>query len=604
MTALRSVSAISAHPPLRLGRRWAWGAAFPLLLAVLFLAYLHLSRTYAENSDEANILLMASDLGHGNLYLSGWNVSDVPFITTELPEMAVLVRLFGLHLDTAHIAAALTYTLVVGTGLLLAAGGAPARRGSPLVRMAVALAIMLAPQPGVGVFVLLFSVGHIGTAAPVMLTWLFLDRYWPAGGPGTGDPAAGGPRRTWYLPVIAGLLLAWALMADPLVLVIGIAAVLVVTAARLVTSLAPVIRNGGGLRQFRQALTGRRPELSLAAAAGAAYLAAWCGQRLLHAVGGYTQQPVPFTLDPVSTWYGHARIVAHGLLEMFGAFFIPGNAINYLGPGDYVGSPPLTGVAEAVAVTRLACVALAVLGACVAARRFFRRDADLVSQLLLAGIAANLAAYIPSSLAAHTALNAREFAPVLPFAAVLAARTLVPVAWPARLGPRAGASGGRASRVRAGQVLAAALAVLLGWYGFGLLNEARMPAAPSPFAELTAFLAGHHLRYGVGGYWDASVITVGTGGAVTIRAVTQDCLQPYAWESRQAWYDPAGHPATFLLSSAAPGYFSQWAPAPAALSRLGTLLPVAGPALNPGAGYQVRVYRGNILLALPRLAGC
>src|ERR1700744_1868414 len=105
MTALRSVPAVSARPPLRLGRRWAWGAVFPLLLAVLFLAYLHLSRTYAENSDEANILLMASDLGHGNLYLSGWNVSDVPFITTELPEIAVLVRLFGLHLDTAHIAA-------------------------------------------------------------------------------------------------------------------------------------------------------------------------------------------------------------------------------------------------------------------------------------------------------------------------------------------------------------------------------------------------------------------------------------------------------------------------------------------------------------------
>jgi hypothetical protein len=598
MTALRSVPAFSVRPPLRLGRRWACGAAFPLLLALLFLAYLRLSRTYAENSDEANILLMASDLGHGNLYLSGWNVSDVPFITTELPEIAVLVRLFGLHLDTAHIAAALTYTLVVGTGLLLAVGGAPARRRSPLVRMAVALAIMLAPQPGVGVFVLLFSVGHIGTAVPVMLTWLFLDRFWPAGAPGTGDLATGGPRRTWHLPVIAGLLLAWTLMADPLVLVIGIAPVLVVTAARLVTSLAPVIRNGGGLRQFRQALTGRRLELSLAAAAGAAYLLAWGGQRLLHAAGGYTQQPVPFTLDPVSTWYGHARIAAHGLLEMFGAFFVPGNAINYLGPGDYVTQSPLTGVAEAVAVTRLACVALAVLGVWVAARRFFRRDADLVSQLLLAGIAANLAAYIPSSLAAHTALNAREFAPVLPFAAVLAARTLVPVAWPARLGPRlsanrASASRVSASRVRASRVLTTALVVLLGWYGFGLLDEARMPAAPSPLAKLAAFLAGHHLRYGVGGYWDASVITVGTG-----------CLQPYAWESKQAWYDPPGHPATFLLTSAAPGYFSQWAPAPAALGRLAALLPAAGPVLNPGAGYQVRVYQGNILMALPRLARC
>jgi hypothetical protein len=44
--------------------------------------------------------------------------------------------------------------------------------------------------------------------------------------------------------------------------------------------------------------------------------------------------------------------------------------------------------------------------------------------LLLAGIVANLAAYLPSSLAGGAALNAREFAPVLPFAAVLAARAL------------------------------------------------------------------------------------------------------------------------------------------------------------------------------------
>src|ERR1700742_3160433 len=87
--------------------------AFLLVLALLFVAYLRLSRTYAENSDEANILLMASDLAHGNLLLSGWTVSDVPFITTELPEIAVLVRLLGLRLGTAHVAAALTYTVVI-----------------------------------------------------------------------------------------------------------------------------------------------------------------------------------------------------------------------------------------------------------------------------------------------------------------------------------------------------------------------------------------------------------------------------------------------------------------------------------------------------------
>jgi len=570
--AAGAVPARAASPSPRSAWRWAPPALFPLVLVALFAAYLRLSQTYPENSDEANILLMASDLAHGNLYLSGWNVSDVPFITTELPEIALLVKLFGLRLNTAHIAAALTYTVVVATAMMLAKGRTRGPKG--IVRMAIALAILLAPQPGVGVFVMIFSVGHIGTAAPVMLTWLVLDRL----------------SRRRYIPVIAGVLLAWALMADPLVLLIAICPLLAVSAARVVPDLTTGIQNGCGLRGIGHALAGRRLEASLAVAAGLAYLIAWAGGRLLRAAGGYTQQPVPFAVDPVRTWYAHSLIAVHGLLEMFGAFFRPGKAINYLGPGNNVAAPPLAGLAEAVAVTRLACAVLAILGVCAIARRFFRRDADLVSQLLVAGIIANLAAYIPSSLAGHTALNAREFAPVLPFAAALAARML---------GDRLG------DQVLGNRVLAVSVTALFGWYCAGLAHQAAAPAAPNPFARLEASLGEHHLTDGIGGYWNSSVITVGTGGAITVRAVTQGCLQPYAWESKPAWYDQARHTASFVLESSERGYFSQWQVSPAALRRLGTLLPAAGRAtLNPGGGYAVHVYPGNLLAQLPLLARC
>jgi hypothetical protein len=607
MTALRSVPNVSTGRPAGGGRRYAGTVVFAAVLVALFAAYLRLSQTYPENSDEANILLMASDLARGNLLLSGWNVSDVPFITTELPEIALLVKLFGLHLNTAHIAAALTYTVVAGMAMLLAKG----RTSGPaaVVRMALALSVMLAPQPGVGVFVLIFSVGHIGTAAPVMLTWLVLDRFGCL--PGS---------RRWYVPVIVAVLLAWALLADPLVLVIAVLPLLAVATGRLLPGLIrhraglsggrPAERDrgsraryDGGLCQRARDPRDRWLEASLVPAAGAAYLAAWCGGRLLRAAGGYTQPSVPFTLDPVSTWYAHSRVVLHGLLEMFGAFFIPGNAVNYLGPGNYVAAPPLSGLPEAVAVTRLACVALAVVGAGVTARRFFRRDADLVSQLLLTGLVANLAAYLPSSLADHTALNAREFAPVLPFAAVIAARATGD--W---LGARvAGCCRPDGSRpgTRRDRVLTAGLCALLCWYGFGLLREAALPSAPDPFARLEAFLTRHHLTDGVGGYWNSSVITVDTGGAITIRAVTQGCLQPYDWESKPAWYDPAGAAATFVLESAGTSYFSQWQASPAALRRLGSLVPAAGPpTLNPGGGYTLHTYQGNLLAQLPRVARC
>ena len=42
--------------------------------------------------------------------------------------------------------------------------------------MLLTAGLMFAPQLGVGVFVLLLSLGHIGTAVPLMLTWLVIDR--------------------------------------------------------------------------------------------------------------------------------------------------------------------------------------------------------------------------------------------------------------------------------------------------------------------------------------------------------------------------------------------------------------------------------------------
>ena len=496
-------------------------AVFLLVIVVLFDAYLHLSKTYAENSDEANILLMANDMLHGNVYLSGWNVSDVPFITTELPEITLLVWMFGLHLNTAHIAAAVTYTAVIAIAMLLAKGSA--RGPQAIMRMALVLAIMLAPQPGVGVFVLVFSVGHIGTSAPVMLTWLVLDRFGLTRRDGTTPTL----RQRWYIPLIIAVLIAWALMADPLVLVIAIYPMLAVCLARVVTGCVTGARNGGGLRGLGHGLAARWLELSLAAAAGIGYLLVWWGRTLLYNAGGYHQQAVPFQLDG-GRWFMQARVVAHGLLEMFGAYFVPGQAINYKSPGQYVitGAAPLSGLDQAIAITRLACVIVAVWGCCAIARRFFRRDADFISQLLLIGIVLNLVAYIPSALADHSALNVREIAPVLPFAAVLAARMLGD-----RLlafGPAIRVRLPRLSRPLRLKLIVIPLVALFGWYSFGLFQQADTPAAADPFTGLEQFLEANGLSYGLGGYWEASVITVDTGGAITIRAVSPSCIQPYA----------------------------------------------------------------------------
>src|SRR5215472_5331026 len=144
------------------GRRWVALAAYLLSGAVLFTAYLRLSETSSPNSDSANILLMGWDLLHGHLLLSGWYMSDVSFYPTELPQYALLESFLGLHMQTAHVAAAMTYTLTFLLAVLLARSGSSGR--AAWTRTLIAAGIMLAPQLGFGVFALDLSVGHTGSS--------------------------------------------------------------------------------------------------------------------------------------------------------------------------------------------------------------------------------------------------------------------------------------------------------------------------------------------------------------------------------------------------------------------------------------------------------
>jgi len=220
--------------------------------------------------------------------------------------------------------------------------------------------------------------------------------------------------------------------------------------------------------------------------------------------------------------------------------------------------------------------------------RHFLSWPDMLSQILLLAMVLNVAAYVPSTLANATDLNAREFALVLPYGAVLVARTLA-ASFQARLqaGWRRAGAAGRAGLL-ASAVLLAGYAASLGW-------AAAQPSVPPMNARLVTFLQAHHLTSGIGGYWESSVATVGSDGAVTIRAVLPGTLQPDLWEAKSAWYDPRSNWASFLVTSSTPGFFHHWQPNPAALAALGKPARIyrTGP-------YTVYVYDKNLLAALPR----
>jgi hypothetical protein len=520
-------------------RRWLAVAGFAVFAAALFTVYLRLSRTSGENSDQANILLAASDMLHGNLLLHGWYLTDVSFYTTELPQYALLEIFFGVHANTAHIAAAMTYTLAVVLAVLVARGGFTSR--AAVIRMVIVAGIMLAPQLGVGVAALLLSVGHIGTSVPVLLIFLLLDR---------------APQR-WYVSVLTALGLAWALIADELVLIIGVLPLALVCALRVAEA---AVRKGGLVR----GLAARRYELSLIGAAGASAALAWVADRVLRALGGYILHPVHFKFASHYSWA--TLHVLWAVPRIFGA--------------DYRG---LAGGPYYIALLHWVSLALVGLALLLVAWRFFA-GAALVDQLLAVAIAGNIALFVTTSAGTQ---GPHEIAVVAPFGAALAARMLV---------------GSQAPRTRPPSVLArrtravasgAGLAVLLG-YLWGLGHGVVQPAAPPDGSQLASWLEAHHLRYGLAGYWESSIVTVQTGGRVTVRAVLgTNTMGPYLWLTKPSWYDPAAQYANFVVLDSTPGYM-YWEPRAVIAKYFGR------PAREYNVGsFTVMVWDRNLLSSSP-----
>jgi hypothetical protein len=483
------------------GRPWLSSAALPVTLAVatvaLFLCYLQVSRTQRGEADGASISLQAWDMLHGNLLLHGWTGADVSFYTTELPEYMLVEAVRGLNADVVHVAAALSYALVVLLAALLARGRATGREG--LLRMLIAAGILLAPEPGPGVFIVLFQPDHIGTGVPLLVTWLVLDR---------------APHR-WYLPVVMGILLTWIGVADGVILFTGAAPLAVVC----------------GLRAFQRIVRRHEPvrsawlELSLAAAAVISVPAASIIVHLISTFGGYTMLPLSTQLTTLSGVLPHVRLATDGVLGMYGASF--------------QGHP--TGIVAAFAALHVAGIVLAVWALWLVARRFFSCD-DLIAQLLAVGIVVNLAAYLVSAKPAGY-WSTREFAAILPMGAVLAGRVL------------AGPLLARRTSARWTFVLPV-LGLILAGYVAALAYAVTLPSVPSATQDLADWMLAHHATdgltsFGLSTYQESNITTQSAGGVAGLRPVVAagGGLSPGDHEYKTAWYDPRTQDMNFVVLS-------------------------------------------------------
>jgi len=490
-STLVAAGRVSSSRPRRRGlgtaARWA---GWILLAIVLFLVTLRQSRQIGIQSDGASNALQAWQMLHGNLLLRGWHVSDVSFYTTELPVIMIVEAIHGLRGDVLAITEAINYTLTVLLGALLAKGRARGREGA--VRALLAGGVMAAPSMASADW-LLNDPDHAATALWVLLALLVADR----------------AARRWYVPVIAGAILAWATVGDPLTEVIG--------AAPLV--LVGVARAWPGLRTREVRLRERWYELSLATAGILSVLVGVGVTLLIKAAGGWVLTNTGDQFVTAATIPSNLALEFENFLSLYSADFF----------GQHVSG---TVVPALIHLLGAFAVALAIW---VTVRRFFTDRAhavsdggDLVTDVVAVAIVGNLIAYFFLYSAAPAQI--REVSPVFALGAVLAGRVL----------------GGPLARARREPVLAAGLLAYLLTMGPSLTGQARPPANES----LAGWLESHHLSRGIGGYWQADSVTFDSGNQVTVTPVQAGPggePVPDIWEIDVTQLDAARNYGDFLV---------------------------------------------------------
>ncbi|HTU75392.1 MAG TPA: hypothetical protein VMG38_17910 [Trebonia sp.] len=538
-------------------------AGWLLGCAVLFAVNLRLSQTTAANSDGASQALQAWDLLHGNPLQHGWITGDVAYFPNDVLAYALIVVVHGLNADDVHWYGALIYTLAMLLVTLLAMG----RRGEAsgrarLLRGAIAAGIMLCPQLQAGTYALLQGPAHLGSSVPVLLAWLLIDRVPREGG-------AGAVRRGgWLVAVVVAVLLALTGISDMTALYVGAIPLVVICAYRLLRAGLtrrpsaprldhidlessrrldrPGLRPSPGLESFnafsrepatrvdlfdgetlaqldrvRQQPARRldRFEIALAVAGVVAAVVAFEGARILTAMGSLTEVAAITSFSPVHVIFWHNfRVAGLCLLVLAGA--------NFIGV-----HPQIRAGFELLHLVGATLGGVAIL---VAAWRFLR-DRDLITQLLLAGIVANLVTFVVGTHAVELTYT-HEMSDVLPFGAALAGRVLA----------------GYIGAIRIGTVRVAVPVLCLALVGYlgGTAYELRQPRLPAQNAQLATWLQDHDLHYGLSGYWAANIVTLSTQQQVRVLPLNRTKQGKFVVATqlvKRAWFDPRQSTANFVV---------------------------------------------------------
>jgi hypothetical protein len=459
-------------------------AGFAALIALLYVLSSH---AFVATSDGATVVLEGQAMGAGHVMLHGWSLSLDSFWSVDalfylVTELVTGVRPMLLNLVPSIIAA-----IVIVVGALMARDG---RRGTPGVAAVVSVVALLAlPSHSLAVFFLQGPL-HVGT-----VLWCLIA-FW-----GLRSQRIG---RGW---VVAVVFLAAGTLGDAQIIVLGIVPTF---AAGVVTMLRR--------RAWRSGL----PEVG--AAAAALVLAAVLRQ-IADALGTFTVDSTHPRASLAQVWTNIGHLVPWGATML-------GVGQGPLGNG----TAPLA--LKLVHVCGLAAVVVGVLVASVALVRGASGGRSSSStaataapapwsldDLLVLAFFADLGVFVVVT-STNDPGYLRYLTGAVIFGSILAGR------WVGRLTATITSVALRRGAAVFGVCVVAAFAASSGF----AITGAR-PVQPA--VALGQFLETHQLRHGIGDYWSASITTVSTAGAVTIRPVIttpKGRVVRYERQSARSWY--------------------------------------------------------------------
>jgi hypothetical protein len=443
-------------------------AGFVGLAVLLYFTSAHFQ---AGTSDGATVILEGQALAGGHVLLHGWNLTFASYWTSSAVFDGFAILLGGLRAGLLYATPAVAGAVAVAVGVLLAREG---RRGWAGFAGGVAVVALLAFS---GPALSFFFVGrgfHVSTSCYALLAFIALRRAKFGWG--------------WALAV---LMLCAGMLGDLLMVAYGVVPL-------AIAGFVAMARE----RRLRAGM------VELTAAAGSVVLT-WVTHLALAAFGAFTTSTARSVVrsSQMLTNLGHVPVYVASLLGLTGTVVtsggVPGQLRNIHGLG-------IVNAAAALCVLASVAFALASLVVGLAGRSPqgllvdgepgpWRLDNTLVIAVLCAAVPFVF-------FAGPDGAGVRYLTVCVVFAVVLAGRVIA----------RAGTRLRTARSIRAFALTGAVLALgLVANFGYAMSG----PQLSNPVAGLAAWLKTDGLHEGIGGYWVASIITVETGGAVTVRPV-------------------------------------------------------------------------------------